>query len=161
VKGLSSEESVVRNDLVHAPPDRINAISDGAAAAPKQSGGWGGSGSCAEIKFDSGCYKDQGLEVISECRDTLKNMASEMNEELDRQVPLMDETESKIDNATSDLKNTWMLGLRTQLTRIVLLSFDVPDLTSLFLFQLRSSRNFCIDIILLCVILRIAAYLYK
>lgn len=31
----------------------------------------------------------------------------------------------------------------------------------LFLLQLRSSRNFCIDIILLCVILGIAAYLYK
>ena len=31
----------------------------------------------------------------------------------------------------------------------------------LVLFQLRSSRNFCIDIILLCIILGIAAYLYK
>lgn len=29
------------------------------------------------------------------------------------------------------------------------------------IFQLRSSRNFCIDIILLCLILGIAAYLYK
>ncbi|GMP85094.1 hypothetical protein CsSME_00038388 [Camellia sinensis var. sinensis] len=27
--------------------------------------------------------------------------------------------------------------------------------------QLRSSRNFCIDIILLCIILGIAAYIYK
>lgn len=32
---------------------------------------------------------------------------------------------------------------------------------SLVVFQLRSSRNFCIDIILLCIILGIAAYLYK
>lgn len=33
--------------------------------------------------------------------------------------------------------------------------------TSILTFQLRSSRNFCIDIILLCIILGIAAYLYK
>lgn len=32
---------------------------------------------------------------------------------------------------------------------------------SLVVFQLRSSRNFCIDIILMCIILGIAAYLYK
>ncbi|XP_049391422.1 syntaxin-71-like [Solanum stenotomum] len=56
VKGLSSKEFVVCNDLVLALPNRITAISDGAAATPKQSGGWGGSGSRAEIKFDLG-YK--------------------------------------------------------------------------------------------------------
>ncbi|WMV08646.1 hypothetical protein MTR67_002031 [Solanum verrucosum] len=90
VKGLSSKEFVVCNDLVLALPHRITAISDGAAATPKQSGGWGGLGSRAEIKFDLG-YKDQGLEVISESFDTSKNMVSDMNE---------------IDKATSDLKNT-------------------------------------------------------
>jgi len=42
--------------LVLALPNRITAISDGAAATPKQSGGWGGSGSRTEIKFDLG-YK--------------------------------------------------------------------------------------------------------
>lgn len=61
VKGLSSEEFAARNDLVLALPDRINAIPDGAAAAPKQSGGWGGSGSRAEIKFDSGDCKVSSL----------------------------------------------------------------------------------------------------
>ncbi|XP_015169995.1 syntaxin-71-like [Solanum tuberosum] len=45
VKGLSSKEFVVCNDLVLAMPNRITAILDGAAATPKQSGGWGGSGS--------------------------------------------------------------------------------------------------------------------
>ncbi|MCL7036975.1 hypothetical protein MKW94_012074, partial [Papaver nudicaule] len=85
--------------------------------------------------------QDQGLDVIAEGLDTLKNMASDMNEELDRQVPLADEIDSKVDRATSDLKNT---NVRLKHT----------------VNQLRSSRNFCIDIILLCIILGIAAYLY-
>ncbi|KAL7195509.1 hypothetical protein ACSBR1_035689 [Camellia fascicularis] len=53
VKGLSTEELVARNDLVLALPDRIQAIPDGTAAAPKQSGGWTGLASHTEIKFDS------------------------------------------------------------------------------------------------------------
>ncbi|WVY96056.1 hypothetical protein V8G54_028207 [Vigna mungo] len=50
--------------------------------------------------------QDQGLDVIAEGLDTLKNMAHDMNEELDRQVPLMDEIDTKVDKASSDLKNT-------------------------------------------------------
>lgn len=167
VKGLSGEELAARNDLVLALPDRIQAIPDGAAAAPKQSGGWGASASRTEIKFDSDgrfdsdyfqqtdesnnfrqeyemrkMRQDQGLEVISEGLDTLKNMAHDMNEEFDRQVPLMDEIDTKVDKATSDLKNT---------------NVRLKDTVN----QLRSSRNFCIDIILLCIILGIAAYLYN
>lgn len=42
--------------------------------------------------------QDQGLEVIAEGLDTLKNMAHDMNEELDRQVPLMDEIDTKVLN---------------------------------------------------------------
>ncbi|KAI7755509.1 hypothetical protein M8C21_031683, partial [Ambrosia artemisiifolia] len=174
VKGLSPEEFAARHDLVQALPDRIQAIPDGGSAAPKQTGGWAASASRTNnIKFDSdgrfdddyfqqseessqfrnefemrkmkqACtdYSDQGLDMISEGLDTLKNMAQDMNEEVDRQVPLMDEIDDKVDKATSDLRNT---NVRLKHT----------------VNQLRSSRNFCIDIILLCIILGIAAYLYK
>ncbi|KAM1143592.1 hypothetical protein TB2_032018 [Malus domestica] len=188
VKGLSSQDFAARNDLVLALPDRIQDIPDGTPAAPKQTGGgWAASASRTEIKFDSEgrfdneffqqseessnfrqeyemrkmkqldtaslmdvglylciltCSQDQGLDMISDGLDTLKNMAQDMNEEFDRQVPLMDEIDSKVDKASADLKNT---------------NVRLKDTVN----QLRSSRNFCIDIVLLCIILGIAAYLYK
>ncbi|KNA09234.1 hypothetical protein SOVF_155460 isoform B [Spinacia oleracea] len=86
--------------------------------------------------------QDEGLDFIAEGLYTLKDMAQAMNEEIDRQEPLMDEMDKKADKATSDLKNT-NVRLKDTVTK------------------LRSSRNFCLDIILLCVILGIAAYLYK
>ncbi|KAL6845273.1 hypothetical protein ACP4OV_024768 [Aristida adscensionis] len=171
VKGLSKEELATRSDLVSALPDRIQSIPDGSAAPTKKTGLWGTSGSSTGtgIKFDStsdGNFddeyfkgteesnqfhreyemrkmkQDEGLDVIGDGLETLKNMASDMNEELDRQVPLMDEMDTKVDRANADMKNT-----NARLKETVL--------------QLRSSRNFCIDIILLCVILGIAAYLYN
>ncbi|RAL46096.1 unnamed protein product [Cuscuta campestris] len=168
VKGVSRDELAIRNDLVLALPERILAIPDGTiTTAAVKSGVWGASTSFKNIKIDSDGHlnddffqqseessqfrneyemrkrkQDQGLDVISEGLDTLKNLARDMNEELDRQVPLVDEIETKVDKASSDLKNT-NVRLKETITKV------------------RSTQNFCIDIILLCIILGIAAYLYN
>ncbi|KAI3857340.1 hypothetical protein MKX03_029000, partial [Papaver bracteatum] len=92
--------------------------------------------------IDTFSLLDEGLDFISQGLNTLKDMAHDMNEELDRQVPLIDEIDTKVDRATSDLKNT---NVRLKQT----------------INQIRSSRNIIIDIILLCIILGIASYLYN
>ncbi|XP_004487132.1 syntaxin-71-like [Cicer arietinum] len=168
VKGLTKEDIAIRQDLVLALPERIQAIPDGITSAASHTAGWAATSSHPHIKFDSSeghldseyfnqseessqfrheyemrkMKQDEGLDIISEGLDTLKNLAHDMNEELDRQVPLMDEIDTKVDKVTSDVRNT-NLRLKKTLT------------------ELRSSRNFCIDIILLCVLLGIVTYLYN
>lgn len=53
VKGISKEELEIRNDLVLALPERIQAIPDGTMNAAKETGGWAFSSSHKNIKFDS------------------------------------------------------------------------------------------------------------
>ncbi|KAI3693391.1 hypothetical protein L6452_33226 [Arctium lappa] len=169
VKGLSKDELEARNELVLALKERIEAVPDGATSKPRPTDGLQSSSSNGKIRFGSTSHgtfddtyyrhteetnnfkqeyemrrlrQDEGLDVIAEGLDTLKNMAQDMQEEVDKQLPLMDEIDDKVDRATSDLRNT-NIRLKDTVTK------------------LRSSRNFCIDIILLCVILGIAAYLYK
>ncbi|KAL9676274.1 hypothetical protein QQ045_004487 [Rhodiola kirilowii] len=40
--------------------------------------------------------QDEGMYVISQGLDTMKELAHDMNEELDRQVTLMDEYDTKV-----------------------------------------------------------------
>ncbi|CAN6195665.1 unnamed protein product [Urochloa humidicola] len=164
VKGLSPEEKALRADLVAALPHRIQAIPD--AHDGEQDAGWNAR---PGIKFDDysaekleeGYFhtteeseqfrreyemrrikQDEGLDFIAEGLDTLKNLAEDMNEELDRQVPLMDEIGTKVDKANLEMKRT---NVRLKQT----------------VNQFRSTRNFTIDILLICIILGIATYLYK
>ncbi|KAI3983630.1 hypothetical protein MKX01_000642 [Papaver californicum] len=168
-KGITKEELASRNDLVMALAERVQAIPDSATTGANKNGGWGSSASKNGIKFDitsdmkmddeffqhteeSNQFRqeyemrkikqDEGLDIISQGLNTLKDMAHDMNEELDRQVPLIDEIDTKVDRATSDLRNT---NVRLKQT----------------INQIRSSRNIIIDIILLCIILGIASYLYN
>ncbi|RYQ98031.1 hypothetical protein Ahy_B08g094105 [Arachis hypogaea] len=100
VKGLTDEDLAIREDLVLALPERIQAIPDGITTVNQTGGGWT---SQPNIKFDS---DDEGLDFISEGLDTLKNLAHDMSEEMDRQVPLMDEIDTKVNRATADVRNT-------------------------------------------------------
>uniref|UniRef100_A0A0E0M0A9 t-SNARE coiled-coil homology domain-containing protein n=1 Tax=Oryza punctata TaxID=4537 RepID=A0A0E0M0A9_ORYPU len=110
VKGLSPEEAELRGDLVLALPHWIQSIPDGGGGAADQNGG----GNVRPgIKFDSSglnfsifTCRDGALEFISEGLDTLKNLAEDMNEELNRQVPLMDEIDNKVDKTNADLRRT-------------------------------------------------------
>ncbi len=62
--------------------------------------------------------------------------------QLDRQNPILDDIEHQMDKVTGQLKtnNAKLKGLVT---------------------QMRSSRNFCVDVILICIILAIGAYIYS
>ncbi|KAL4567059.1 hypothetical protein LXL04_022630 [Taraxacum kok-saghyz] len=169
VKGLSKDELEARNELVLALKERIEVVPDGTTTKARPTNGLESSssngkiifGSMQDETFDNNYYQhtdetknfrqeyemrrlrqDEGLDVIAEGLGTLKNMAQDMQEEVVRQVPLMDEIDDKVDRAASDLRNT-NIRLKDTVTK------------------LRSSRNFCVDIILLCLILGIAAYLYK
>ncbi|KAL6846310.1 hypothetical protein ACP4OV_023758 [Aristida adscensionis] len=165
VRGISPEEKAVRGDLAAALPHRIHAIPDGGAGAAEQNGGGnarrGIQLDCSAETLNEGYFQtseeseqfrreyeirrikqDEGLDFISEGLDTLKNLAEDMNEELDRQLPLMEEIDSKVDTANLELRKT---------------NVRLKDIVN----QFRSTRNFTIDIFLICVILGIAAYLYN
>ncbi|KAI7988380.1 Syntaxin-71 [Camellia lanceoleosa] len=91
--------------------------------------------------------KMQHLTVFYFDVHTGPRIGSDIRRKMDRQVPLMDRLtlrfeNTSLDNAASDLKNT---------------NVRLKDTVN----QLRSSQNFCIDIILLCIIFGIAAYPYK
>ncbi|RYR42850.1 hypothetical protein Ahy_A08g039290 [Arachis hypogaea] len=148
VKGLTDEDLAIREDLVLALPERIQAIPDGITTVNQTGGGWT---SQPNIKFDSDVHhgteyfdqtEESSLDFISEGLDTLKNLAHDMSEEMDRQVPLMDEIDTKVNRATADVRNT-NKRLKQSLT------------------EMRSTQNFFIDIILLCILLSIVLYIYN
>ncbi|KAJ8450247.1 hypothetical protein Cgig2_033441 [Carnegiea gigantea] len=118
VKRLSREELEARNDLVYALKDRIESIPDGTPGPPKQTVGWAAFASKTGIRIDLpsvamfgdiiqlNFVQDEGLDYIAEGLDTLKDMARAMDEEMDKQVGVLDEMDEKTDRAASDLKST-------------------------------------------------------
>ncbi|XP_048614800.1 uncharacterized protein LOC106397246 isoform X7 [Brassica napus] len=105
VKGLTTEELAARNDLVLALPARIEAIPDGTAGGPKSTNGRFDDDYFQESHESSQFRQEFEMRKIKQAGlDALKNMASDMNEELDRQVSLMDEIDSKVVNMASQFR---------------------------------------------------------
>ncbi|KAE8735556.1 Syntaxin-72 [Hibiscus syriacus] len=62
---------------------------------------------------------DEGLDAISEGLNALKNIALDMNEELDRQVPLMDEIDTKVDQTALELRKN-NVRLKQAITEVII-----------------------------------------
>jgi hypothetical protein len=86
--------------------------------------------------------QDIALDNIERGLSTLKDLGGAMNEELARHDVLIDEVGAKMDTVTKELKgnNMKLHGLVT---------------------QVRSTRRFFIDIILVCVVLALGLYIYQ
>ncbi|KIZ06618.1 Syntaxin-72 [Monoraphidium neglectum] len=80
--------------------------------------------------------QDAQLDRLEKGVGSLADMARGMQEELDKQVPIIDDIDKQLNSVTSKLKsnNAKLKGL------------------------MRSKRNFCIDIVLVCLLLGIVAY---
>ncbi|GLI67924.1 hypothetical protein VaNZ11_012251 [Volvox africanus] len=85
--------------------------------------------------------QDEKLGMIGDAVDGLADMARNFGSELDRQAPIIDDIEQQMDKVTKSLKtnNAKLKGMVA---------------------KMRSSRNFCVDIILIVVLLAIGAYIY-
>lgn len=86
--------------------------------------------------------QDVHLEDISGSLKTLKSIGGDIGEEIQRQETVIDEMETKIDGATAQIANNneKLRGLVT---------------------SMRSTRNFCVDVTLICVVLGIVGYIYN
>ncbi|KAG2431672.1 hypothetical protein HYH02_013249 [Chlamydomonas schloesseri] len=85
--------------------------------------------------------QDERLERIHQGVTQLGEIAVTLGEEVDRQAPIIDDIEKQVDKVTGKIKtnNQKLAGV---------------------LKNMRSSRNFCVDIILITVLLAIGAYIY-
>ncbi|EFN54788.1 hypothetical protein CHLNCDRAFT_134743 [Chlorella variabilis] len=86
--------------------------------------------------------QDQQLEHIETGLGHLKEIGEAMNEELQRHDILINEVDEKMDKVTKELQtnNMRLKGLVT---------------------KMRSTRNFVVDIVLICILLAIGLYLYN
>jgi len=84
---------------------------------------------------------DQALSGISDQVGVLKHMAIEMGKEAELQGVMLEDLDRKVDHANDQLENINMRLLKT-------------------LESIRKGDRFIVDVILLCVILGIAGYIY-
>jgi len=101
----------------------------------------------ATKKFDSEWeyakrQQDAKLDRIEAGVSTLGDMARNIGEELDKQNPIITDIDQQMDRVAASLRtnNQKLKGLVT---------------------QMRSSRNVCLDVVLLCLLLGIGAYMYS
>lgn len=168
-KGLTPEEIAARHDAVKELEEAIEMVPDGVhrSAKPKP-----GPTSHVEININDVEFnsdnplfaqnmehteqsrgfqrefelakerQDEGLDEIAKGVGVLKMIAGDMGDELTRQAPLIDAIDTKVETANSDLKSA-----NANLKRMI--------------HSLRSSRNFCMDVVLLSILLGIGAYIYN
>ena len=86
--------------------------------------------------------QDQGLDVIARGLGVLKDIGGEMQEEIRRQEPITDAIEEKLDSANAEIR-TVNARMKEAVTKM------------------RSTRSFCMDAILILVILGVSLTLYK
>ncbi|KAJ9534099.1 hypothetical protein QJQ45_002102 [Haematococcus lacustris] len=170
-KGVSKMVIADRESKINEIIDRIYAIPDGTSAGTRRPVRLGAKGSkrdpiildntVANKAHASGYHnhtdatqtfekdyemskarQDAQLDRIAGNVDRLGDIARNMQEEVERQNPIINDIEQQMDKVTGQLKtnNAKMAGLVK---------------------QMRSSRNFCVDVILICVILAIGAYVYS
>lgn len=172
-KGLTPERIAARQAQVAELKQTIEDISDGVHSArkPQRPFGHGSPGKGGEItinatqadgRFESQDYythtdqtrafqqewaaaksrQDQQLESIETGLGQLKEIGAAMNEELQRHDVLINEVDEKMDKVTKELQtnNMRLKGLVT---------------------KMRSTRNFVVDIVLICILLAIGLYLYN
>ena len=86
--------------------------------------------------------QDSALDEIEKGVTELKSIGIDMANELDRQQPLVQEIESKVDKT-----HVSVTGQNVRMKEIVT--------------KLRSSRNFCVDMVLISILLGVGAYIYS
>ena len=86
--------------------------------------------------------QDTDLDEISRGLQTLKRLGADMDEEMARQRPAIENIDFKMDGAQAEMKTANMRLKET-------------------VEKARSSRHFCIDATLICVLLGIGMYLYR
>ena len=173
MKGLTDEEKDERVSQVDNFEYQIECVPDGVNKAPPappkpRAGGDGGTGSgggngngkrhvtinmedlekgqgvSMEHSKDSRAFRDefedakqrqdQGLDEISKGLSVLKNLGGEMDDEIKRQTPILDVIDEKLDSTTAEMRTA-----NGKLKKVIT--------------SMRSTRNFCVDVILIFIIL--------